>query len=210
MVNEVKLSSGPHGDLFLEWDYEYTNSISEITMGRGSIKFQEYCLPHLLYSLGKNCDNLKFIDERIKNEILKQEKVAFANCNCDEVAEEVEEKIKHNTMFWKGQYENGEKVGEYPLESGRHRLEFFPIIQLLNERNIEPISLNYSGWAPHSGQYPHETHIFKSGEDVYVAQYWRKEEMVKMNMENTKRIVSDLTSMFEGKISGSLKTLISK
>lgn len=206
----------PHADFSLEWDSDFEGSISTSKILHGMIIMKYSSVPYFVYILSKPLNNLDFLGEKEKQEILSCEEVSFAACSYRDISHQVERDAEHFGSVWKGVFrdrktEEERKIEEKRLKILRDDADISSLIENLKSKGISHETLEYSGAVPVSSEYTRRIHILLSPEkETYISQHWQGMNILRTKEEQTKKIISDTVKSYGVVVSGALRSLLEK
>jgi len=211
---KIRLSPMGSADMGLEWDIDlsweedgaesisdYTERFSRMT---GLIRMKYSGWPHLVMCIANGIDDFSFFGE-------EERKAMFSFGFGSHYSSEREfdsflKDIKSNAgffqYFWK-KFRDGpepDETGKFQIRSFRESKKLDKIAELLEEKQIDPYSLDYAGFVPESVEFEQPVHVLKSESvDIYVGQRWGAGTyLLRMNKEVTTGLIKKFLHHYSG------------
>jgi len=198
----------------MEWDYDFSCSISTSTIITGRVMMKYSSVPYFLYALAKPLGDFSFLEEKMRREILNCEEVSFAHCDYNSIAEKVTRDADFYKNIWKGSFvdrTSGEerKIEELRLKTFRERMDISLLMKKLEEEGIIPDELEYIGFIDGTDAFDRPVNVLHSRQkETVISQYWQGLNILEVDEKNTKNIIKDIASLYGVVVSGALRSLL--
>ncbi len=198
---------------FIEWTPDYEGSVSVSSKNhKGLIGMHDSTVPFFLYSIAKKIDDFKFLDKKIKEEILNSNE-KFLGAEYTTLEDMMERNTEINKSRWTGFFE-GQEIEEGYLKRGRKTSHISYVLDELNKINENPIEFEYIGYMTNSPSCEDKTPIhflYSPDKKIYIAQYLHEEmNVIKLNKPEIINIIKYIIKKSNMPIAGALKSLIKK
>ncbi|MBU2496586.1 MAG: hypothetical protein KJ767_00820 [Nanoarchaeota archaeon] len=206
---DVRCFFGGHHDFEIEWDKTFEGSIATPTF-RGMILMKYSSVPEFIYSLASPITDFSFISEEHRKEIRDEKDISYYHGHHFDLAMCVEGIVELGKSFWEGEYESKVFEPEF-LKMRREQFELTPLIQTLEENNIDYKSLEYIGGTTQTAEYKSRVHVLLSKEkETYIAQnrWMNSMNLLKLNEQKRNEVILDIISLYGTNVSAALRDLI--
>jgi len=210
---KIRLSPMGNADMGLEWDINLSweddgaESISDYTERFspmiGLIRMKYSGWPHLITALANGIDDFSFFgnDEWKTMFVFAFGGGYSSKRDSDFFLERFKSTADHYQYFWKGFKEKPEldDESEASIQTFRERTRLDKIAELLEEKHIDPDSLDYVGFVPSSLEFDQPVHVLRSEDcDIYIGQQWRGTYLLKMNKECATGLIEKFLYHYSG------------